>query len=93
MWNVLFLISGFLFLILLAVIFYSKPTIDSKENRIFKLFVSANIVEYLIEIPLQIVTRNIGIDNLFATIFTRLYILSIFIVFSIFEFIYFTSTY
>ena len=84
MWNVLFLISGFLFLILLVIIFYSKPTIDSKENRIFKLFVTANIVEYLIEIPLQIITRNLGIENLFATIFTRLYIISIFVIFSIF---------
>ena len=47
----------FIFLILLAVIFFSKETVDSKENKYFKALIIINALEYLIEIPLQFCVR------------------------------------
>ena len=84
MWNLLFLFTGLIFLILLIIIFFSKKTINSIENRIFKLFVIANLIEYFIEIPLQVFVRNLGVDNMLVNVFARLYITFIFIIFSIF---------
>ena len=84
MWNLLFLFSGLFFLILLIIIFFLKPTIDSKENKIFKVFIINNLIEYCMEIPLQIFTRTLDIDNQLVTIFAKMYVISIFVIFSIF---------
>ena len=84
MWNILFLVSGCMFLILLMVMLFSKNTIKSKEMMVFKAFVIANLVEYLIEIPLQLCVRNFGIEVLAVDILSRFYYMSIFGVFTIF---------
>ncbi len=84
MWNVAFLVTGLFFLVLLIIIFFSKEVINSIENRIFKIFIIANVIEYLSEIPLQLIVRNLGIDHFLVNIFSRLYIISMFLVFTIF---------
>ena len=63
MWNVAFLVTGFLFLILLIMIFLSKQVINSIENKIFKFFIVANVFEYLTELPLQLIVRFFGVDS------------------------------
>ena len=55
MWNVIFLVTGLIFLVLLLTIFFSKEIIPSQENKYFKSLIIANLIGYLFEIPLQIV--------------------------------------
>ena len=84
MWNILFLFSGLIFLLLLMIIFFLKPKINYVENKLFKRFVIANLIEYCVEIPLQFFVRTMDINNIFITVFTRLYIICIFTIFTIF---------
>lgn len=84
MWNIVFLFTGFIFILLLSVIFFSKDVIASLENKIFKIMIIVNFIEYLFEIPLQIIVRTFGIDHLLVNIFSRLYSISIFLVFTVF---------
>ena len=85
MWNILFLFSGFCFYILLIIVYFSKKTIHSQENRIFKLLLLANGLEYIFELPLQIYIRAVKTNSIFIDIFTKLYLFSIFTVFSVFS--------
>ena len=90
MWNIIFLAAGFIFLILLTIIFLSKETIDTQENKCFKLLLLFNGLQYLIEIPLQIFTRAMGIEAQIVDTFLRLYLIAITIYvtfFSIYTFI------
>lgn len=90
MWNLTYLSTGFIFIILLIAIFFSKKVISSKENTVFKYILIANILEYLIEIPLQIFVRTIDINNYLVNIFCRLYLVSItisYILFTLYVFI------
>ena len=84
MWNTLFLATGAMFLLLLMVIFFLKPKLDSKENKLFKFYLIANAIEYAIEIPLQLLVRKLDIDHNLIDILTRMYLMCIFIIFSIF---------
>ena len=84
MWNLIYLVTGFVFIILLLAIFYSKEVISSKENNVFKRILISNILCYLTEVPLQILVRTIGIDSVIIDIFCRLYLISISITYSIF---------
>ena len=77
MWNLIYLVTGFVFIILLAAIFIPKEVVSSKENRIFKLIIIASIFGYLTEIPLQILIRTLGVDNILIDIFCRLYLIAI----------------
>ena len=90
MWNLTYLATGFIFILLLVAIFFSKEKISSKENIVFKYILIANILEYLIEIPLQILVRTIDINNILIDIFCRLYLVSItisYIIFTLYVFI------
>lgn len=84
MWNIIFLVTGAIFIILLTSIFFSKEKIDTKENQLFKWILLSNIVGYLIEIPLQLLVRNFGIDNMLIDVLCRLYLISITINYAIF---------
>jgi 1-acyl-sn-glycerol-3-phosphate acyltransferase len=46
MWNVMFLVTGAIFILLLMVVFFSKEVINSKENQYFKYLIVANFVGY-----------------------------------------------
>lgn len=85
MWNIIFLINGALFLVLLIAIFFTKEVINSKENSFFKALIVINGIEYLVEIPLQIFVRKFGIESSTVDIFLKLYLVSIFTWFSFFS--------
>ena len=84
MWNLIYLITGAIFIILLIAVFYPKEVIPSKENKIFKYILMANLIGYLIEIPLQILVRTLGINYILVDIICRLYLISITISYSLF---------
>ena len=84
MWNLLFLCSGLLFLILLMFIFFSKEKVTSIENRIFSVFIIANLVEYMIQIPLEYMFRVLGWNGHLGIIMAKMYSISIFAVFTVF---------
>ncbi len=84
MWNLLFLFSGLLFLLLLMIIFFSKEKLSSIENSIFKIMLIANLFEYIIQIPLEYIFRFLGINGTLGIILAKVYSINIFIVFTIF---------
>ena len=84
MWNLIYLITGFVFIILLISVFYSKEVLASKENKVFKYILMANLLGYIIEIPLQILVRTLGIDYILVDSICRLYLISITISYSLF---------
>lgn len=85
MWNIIFLATGLIFILLLAIIFFPKEVIQSKENRLFKGLIILNIAEYAVEIPLQLFVHNIGIDSSIVDVFGRLYLVSLLMWFSVFS--------
>ena len=85
MWNLIFLVTGAIFIALLLIIFFSKEVINSKENRFFKALIIINVIEYCIEIPLQLFVRGLGIESFTVDIFSKLYLLVIFTWFSFFS--------
>ena len=85
MWNIIFLVTGAMFIVLLFIIIFSKGAISSKEIGIFKALIIINCIEYFIEIPLQLFVRNFGIDNLFVDIYSKLYLSTIFTWYSFFS--------
>ena len=85
MWNLIFLVTGAIFIALLLIIFFSKEVIDSKENKFFKALIMVNLVEYCIEIPLQLFVRGLGIESIMVDIFSKLYLAAIFTWFSFFS--------
>ena len=90
MWNLIFLITGLIFIILLMIIFFRKDVLKTRENQIFKYLIVFNLLEYVSEIILQIFVRTIGIDALIVDIFSRIYLIVIFewfAVFSIYTFV------
>ena len=85
MWNIIFLVTGAIFIALLLIIFFSKEVIDSKENKFFKALIIVNLIEYFIEIPLQLFVRGLGIESIMVDIFSKLYLAAIFTWFSFFS--------
>ena len=67
MWNIIFLVTGAMFIALLFFIFLSKDVVNSKENKYFKILMIINIIEYAVEIILQLFVRNYGISIIFLT--------------------------
>lgn len=85
MWNLVFLFTGLIFIILLLVIFLSRPKIKTKENKMFLILSVLNLIGYIIEIALQIFVRKCGIEYFAVTPLSKLYIMYIFVWFSIFS--------
>ena len=86
MWNIIFLISGAIFIALLLYIFNSKDIINSQENKAFKKIMLSNVLGYLMEIPLQIIVRTLGIDHFTVDFLIRVYLISISLSCTIFTF-------
>ena len=84
MWNIIFLVTGAIFILLLIIVFFSKETIVSLENKYFKSLLIINAIEYLAEISLQIFVRKMGIESQIVDIFLKAYLISIFSWFSFF---------
>ena len=85
MWNIIFLITGAIFIALLIFIFFSKEVINSKENKYFKYLIIINVIEYIIEISLQLSVRLYSIDMYIVDILAKLYLASLFTWFSFFS--------
>ena len=85
MWNLVFLFTGLIFIILLLVIFLSKPKIKTRENKMFLILSILNLIGYIIEIALQIYVRKCGIEYFTVTPLSKLYLIYIFAWFSIFS--------
>lgn len=85
MWNLVFLFTGLIFIILLLVIFLSRPKIKTKENKMFLILSVLNLIGYIIEIALQIFVRKVGNDSIFGIELSKIYIMYIFTWFSIFS--------
>ncbi len=85
MWNIIFLITGFVFVFLLLIVFLSKKVIPSKENKCFKHLTILNLIGYVVEILLQIFIRILDTNDLLIRLFADLYLLYMFIWFGIFS--------
>ena len=85
MMNIVFLATGFIFILLLLIIFYSKESIQSTENRYFSLLAKINLVADIVETVLQLSTRYMGPNEAFPLIINRLYLSFYFIYFGIFS--------
>jgi CheY-like chemotaxis protein/signal transduction histidine kinase len=85
MWNMVFLFTGLIFIITLVLTFASKQRIKSKENRMFRILSIVNIVGFIIEISMQLMIRKLGVDYLLVIPIAKLYIIFIFVWFTIFS--------
>lgn len=85
MWNLVFLFTGMFFIFLLLCIFLSKEVVENKENKTFKLIAVFNLIGYISEISLQLSIRGLGADNIVAIVLAKVYLVIIFIWFSIFS--------
>ena len=85
MWNLVFLFSGFIFIILLYIIFISKTRVNSLENKIFRILIFTNLLGYISEIILQFGIRFLPEDSLFTIILSKVYVLYIAAWFGIFS--------
>ena len=84
MWNMIYLVTGAIFIALLVIIFFSKEVISSKENKVFKLILLSNLFGYITEIPLQILVRTININSVMIDAFCRFYLVLITIFYFLF---------
>ena len=85
MWNIIFLVTGVMFITLLLIIIFSKEVINSRENKIFKTLAIINLIEYLMEIPLQLLVRKFGINIALVDVFSKGYLVSLFNWYSFFS--------
>ena len=85
MWNYMYLGVCLLFSMLLLICFKAKKRIESKENSFFALSIYASTFSVFCELILQYLTINYGFDNLFMIIFSKVYLFSIIIWFTIFS--------
>ena len=92
MWNILFLCQGFIFTILLFIIFKSKRRIVSEENRLFNIMTIENLITYIIEILLQLAIRHYGGENIISFALGRFYLVGIHVWFCLFSlYVYYIS--
>ncbi len=85
MWNIVFLFTGLTFISLLLFVFISKKRIKSRANKMFYVLAITNLVGFITEIILQLLVRNIGKTSWLTILFAKLYIIFIFIWFTIFS--------
>ena len=85
MWNLVFLFTGMFFIFLLLCIFLSKEVVENKENKTFKLIAIFNLIGYISEISLQLSIRGLGADDIVSIVLAKVYLVIIFIWFSIFS--------
>ena len=85
MWNYLYLIVCASFSIMLICVIKSKKRIKSVENKLFEVSLYTNVFSVICELVLQYFTLNKGVDSFFTKIFSRLYLISILLWFTIFS--------
>lgn len=71
MWNMIYLFTGLIFTFLLAIIFFFKKKINSKENKYFKILIIINLIEYFTEISLQLIIKYYSINSIIVDILAK----------------------
>lgn len=84
MMNIVFLVTGLMFITLLLIIFYSRESIQSIENKYFSLLAKINLTGYIVELLLQISIRNLGPNTNLSQIVNRVYLSFYLLYFGIF---------
>lgn len=77
MWNIIFLITCLIFMIILVVTFSTKKHIKSNENKIFSKVNWLTLIVVAIELLLQIFAYVFSVEHFLVNIVARLYLISI----------------
>jgi len=85
MWNYLYLGVCLLFSLLLVFFIKTKARIKSKENELFEVSIYLCVFSVAVELFLQFITLNIGLEHIITTIFNKVYLISIIAWFVIFS--------
>lgn len=85
MWNLVFLFSGFLLILLLLIVFRTKKTNPFVENRIFLILTITNLIGFITEIMAQITLRLLGQDNVLVIVIGKFYLIYILVWMGIFS--------
>ena len=78
MMNIVFLITGLLFISLILIIFLSKGSIKSIELSYFKSLAIINLIGYIFELGLQFSIRFLGKEAILSDLLGRFYLLYFF---------------
>ena len=78
MWNIIYLCTGLALILLLVIIYKSKPKVKSKEIFIFEKLITINLIGYVIEIILQLLTRKYGVNFFLTLLFSKMYLIYLF---------------
>ena len=93
MWNITFLITGLVFILLLIGVFFSKKAVMSNENKSFKYVLIVTVSAFIIELLLQVIVKSYGVDVLIVDILARIYLLILLLWYMIFSiYVSFVST-
>lgn len=85
MWNIIYLCTGFALIFLLVIIYKSKPKVKSKEIVIFERLIIINLIGYVVEIILQLLTRKYGVSFFLTLFFSKMYLIYLFVWISVFS--------
>lgn len=88
-----FPICSLLFILLVAVVYFSKPRIKSIENNIYKWLIVTNIIGLILEISCYFAVDFVNINPILAISILKLYVIYIFIWTVIFTCYVFMATY
>lgn len=72
--GITFNISALLFSLLVAIVYFYKPRIDSVENKIYKKLLIVSILGCIVGIPTYILVKNYPEMNFFTFLIPRLYL-------------------
>ncbi|MBR3210939.1 MAG: response regulator [Bacilli bacterium] len=78
MWGILYLFQSLLFVCLLVIVFKSKKSINSEENKLFNIMTIEEIVVLITEILLNVAVNNLGGNNAITIVLARLFLVEIF---------------
>ena len=93
MWNITFLITGLVFIVLLIGVFFSKKAVMSNENKSFKYVLIVTVSAFIIELLLQVIVKSYGVDVLIVDILAKIYLLILLLWYMIFSiYVSFVST-
>ena len=84
MWNLIFLFTGLIFTLLVFFVFFTKDIVSIRENNTFKLILIFSVIAYLIEIPLQLIVRFYGVDNMLVTWLAKIFVINIMVWYTFF---------
>ena len=69
-----FVIAALLFLVLSAIVYYSKPKIKTYENQLYSYLLAISIIGCIIGIPLYYVVKNYQHFTIWTFFLPRIYL-------------------